>query len=180
MAHHNWAHDLAAQGRLEAAAEHYRAALRLNPDAEAHLGLGAVLDAQGKTDEALAHYLAAVQAKPDFAEAHNNLSSLFVKRRDAQQALGYATEAIRLRPNYAQAHYNLGNALMLLGQITNAVANTDRPCASSRIMPKRTTTWHGRCACKAGSTQAIEEYQTALKLKPDASRNTRVPRRRAG
>jgi protein O-mannosyl-transferase len=122
MAHHNWGFDLAAQGQLEAATEHYRAALRLYPDAEAHLGLGAVLDAQGKTDEALAHYLAALEAKPNSADAHNNLSSLFVKRGDVQQALRHAAEAVRLKPDHAQAHFNLGNALNLLGKTAEAAA----------------------------------------------------------
>jgi tetratricopeptide (TPR) repeat protein len=122
MAHHNLGLDLAARGQLEAASEHYRAALRLNADAEAHLGLGAVLDAQGKADEAAAHYLAAIKAKPDYAEAYNNLSNLLAKRGDAQQALRYAAEAVRLKPNYAEAHFNLGNALNLLGKTADAAA----------------------------------------------------------
>ncbi len=122
MAQHNWGVILAARGEFEAAEEHYRAGLALNPDAEAHLGLGAVLEAQGKTDEAGTQYLAAIRLKPDYAEAHNNLSSLAVKRRDAPQALSYASEAVRLRPDYAEAHFNLGNAFNLQGVTTNAVA----------------------------------------------------------
>ncbi len=121
MAHNNWGIDLAAQGRLDEAAAHYRAALEANPRlAEAMLGLGAVLDTQGRTDEALRQYFAAVEAKPDFAEAHNNLSSIYVKRDDAQLALRHASEAVRLRPNYAEAHYNLGNALNLQGKLAEA------------------------------------------------------------
>jgi tetratricopeptide (TPR) repeat protein len=122
MAHHNWGVSLAAQGQFDAAAEHYRAGLALNPDAEAHLGLGAVLEAQGKADEALAHYLTAVQLNPAYPEAHNNLSSIFVKQGDLAKAQQHAAEAIRLRPNYPQAHFNLGNAFNRQGNTTNAVA----------------------------------------------------------
>jgi tetratricopeptide (TPR) repeat protein len=133
MAHHNWAVTLAARGEFEAAEEHYRAGLALNPDAEACLGLGAVLEAQGKTDEAEAQYLAAIRLKPDYAEAHNNLSSLAVKRRDVPSAVRYAAEAIRLRPNYAEAHFNLGNAFNLQGATTNAVAEYS---AAIRLKPE--------------------------------------------
>jgi len=122
MAHHNWGVYLSAQGRLDEAAEHYRAGLALYPDHEAHLGLGAVLEAQGKTDEALAHYLKALELRPDYPEAHNNLSSIFIKQGDAPKAQQHAAEAIRLRPNFPQAHFNLGNAYHRQGNITNAVA----------------------------------------------------------
>ncbi len=122
MAHHNLAVNLAARGEFAAAEEHYRAGLALYPDAEAHLGLGTVLEAQGKTAEAQAQYLAAVRVKPDYAEAHSNLSSLAVKRGDSQEAIRYASEALRLQPHYAQAHFNLGNALNIQGDTTNAMA----------------------------------------------------------
>jgi tetratricopeptide (TPR) repeat protein len=98
IAHHNWALDLAMRGELKAAGEHYRAQFALNPDAEAHVGLGAVLEAEGQADEALTHYLSAIQLKPDYAEAYSNLGALFVKRGDAHEAIRCASEAVRLRP----------------------------------------------------------------------------------
>ena len=122
MAHHNWAVDLAARGQFEAAEEQYRAGLSLYPDAEAHLGLGAVLEAQDKTAEAQTHYLAAIRLKPDYADAYNNLASLAAKQGDPQHAIAYASEAIRLRPDYPQAHFNLGNAFNLQGDTKNAAA----------------------------------------------------------
>lgn len=132
MAHHNWAVNLAARGEYGAAEEHYRAGLELYADAEAHLGLGAVLEAQGKYAEAQVQYLAALRVKPDYAEAHSNLSSLAVKRGDAQEAARHASEALHLQPHHAQAHFNLGNALNLQGDTTNAMAEYS---AAIRLKP---------------------------------------------
>jgi protein O-mannosyl-transferase len=175
MAHHNLALNLVAQGRLDAAIEHYRAGLALYPDAEAHLGLGAALEAQDKTDEALSHYLTAVQLKPDYAEAYNNLSSLCVKRRDPEQAQRYASEALRLKPDYPQAHFNLGNAYNLQGNTTNALTEYE---TAVRLKPDYAEAYYnlGSAAFRLGQIeQAAARLLEAVRLQPDnAAARTRL------
>jgi Flp pilus assembly protein TadD len=65
---------LARAGRLPAATEHLRAAVRLKPgDAEARVNLGNVLLLQGQTREAIACYEEAVRLRPDDARIRENL-----------------------------------------------------------------------------------------------------------
>ena len=53
-------------GKLDEAAENFRAALRLMPNmVEAHLGLGNTLKAQDQHDEAVGHFRKALKLKPD-------------------------------------------------------------------------------------------------------------------
>jgi Tfp pilus assembly protein PilF len=48
---------LQAQGKLVEAAEHYEAALKINPnDADTHFNYGILLKAQGKVEEAAEHF----------------------------------------------------------------------------------------------------------------------------
>lgn len=166
MAHHNWAHDLAAQGNFEAAAEHYRAALALNADAEAHLGFGAVLDALGKEDEALREYQAAVQANPNYAEAHNNLSQLYLKHGQLPLALQHAREALRLNANYPEAHYNLGNVFNLQGKTAEAAAEY---AVAVRLRPRYAQARYnlGGARLRLGDAEgAANEFLTVLQIQP--------------
>ena len=54
--------------------EHYREALRLEPDsAEAHNGLGVALASLGRLDEAVGHFEQALRLDPANADARRNL-----------------------------------------------------------------------------------------------------------
>src|SRR5579871_2965395 len=65
VAHNNLANTLQRKGQSEEALEHYREAVRLNPDyAFAHSNLAQLLFAQGKKDEAIAQYQEAVRSDP--------------------------------------------------------------------------------------------------------------------
>ena len=78
---------MAAQGRLDEAADQYRQALKANPDcAEAYNNLGWLLEQQGKHDEALALFQRALAIEPDFAEARNNLDRALAGRRRLEKA----------------------------------------------------------------------------------------------
>ncbi|MBI2347931.1 MAG: tetratricopeptide repeat protein, partial [Deltaproteobacteria bacterium] len=61
-AHHYLGRVVAAQGQLGEAVEHFRDALRIQPEfADAHESLGRALAQQGKRDEAVKHYQEALR-----------------------------------------------------------------------------------------------------------------------
>ncbi len=74
MTHNNIAFILVGRGQIDAAAEHYREAVRIRPDlAEARVGLGLVLFRQGQTEDAIAAFEAAIRLRPDLVQAYDNL-----------------------------------------------------------------------------------------------------------
>lgn len=173
MAHHNLGLDLVERGQFEPAVEHYRCALRLYPDAEAHLALGAALGALGKTDEAAAAYQAAIRLNPDYAEAYSNLSNLLARQGDGQQAFQYAAKALRLKPDSAQAHFNLANALNLLGKPEAAVSEYK---AAINLRPDYAEAHYnlsGVLLVLGRTDEAARHISEAVRLQPDRA-NVRV------
>ena len=70
----NRAVELQQQGKLNEAADEYRALLKLKPDyAEAHANLGAILARLGKYDEAVAAYESALKIAPHLTPILLNL-----------------------------------------------------------------------------------------------------------
>jgi Tfp pilus assembly protein PilF len=110
------------QGRTTDAAEHFREALRIEPNfPEANRNLGVALASQGKVPEAVSHFQAAIRFKPDFADAHRDLAdAFFALRRNADALSEYAT-AVRLQPDFAGGHVKYGFALAADGRPHEAV-----------------------------------------------------------
>ena len=71
-----WGNDMAAAGRLEDAAAHYRECLGLrHDDAELHSDLGTVLAKQGRFREAVPEFETAVRLDPNLETAKHNLQA---------------------------------------------------------------------------------------------------------
>ena len=114
---------LARQGRIDEAADYFRAALRSRPDyAHALNNLGDALLHQGKTGEAASYFAAALRAQPDEALFAYNLGTALARQGRIDEAADYFRAALRLRPDYPDAHYNLGAALILQGKSAEAMA----------------------------------------------------------
>jgi Flp pilus assembly protein TadD len=90
------------------AAEAYRKAIELNPQASGALvNMGTISFRMRRLREAENYYLRAVEADPEYALAHFNLGNLFDEQGQAEVARGYYLAAIRLNPRYADAYFNL-------------------------------------------------------------------------
>jgi protein O-mannosyl-transferase len=77
--HFNAGNACAALGRLPAAADYYRAAIRIEPGhAEAHNNLGNVLLELDRMPEALGEFEAAVRARADYFEPRRTLALLLL------------------------------------------------------------------------------------------------------
>jgi tetratricopeptide (TPR) repeat protein len=122
--HVNRASALLALGRLDAAQDGCRAALRLKRNcAEACQVLGHVLSDLGRPEEAIAAYNEALRHKPDLPDLYNNLG-LALRQADRLEAAAEALRAaIRRAPQDAQAQGNLAGVLKELGRLPDAEAN---------------------------------------------------------
>lgn len=104
VAHTNLGLALFADGKIDPAIEHYRAALRLRPNfAEAHNDLGVALANRGDIDGAIRSFLDALRAKPSQAASHYNAAVLLAQRGDTGAAVSHLQDALRLNPGYADA-----------------------------------------------------------------------------
>jgi tetratricopeptide (TPR) repeat protein len=86
-AHVNLGRLLHQQGRIIAAAEHYRRAMKQSNHATAAYNLGIALEDMDKQRAAIWAYRKAVELDPSLAEAHYNLSTLSLRRGDRLSAL---------------------------------------------------------------------------------------------
>ncbi|HYV39538.1 MAG TPA: tetratricopeptide repeat protein, partial [Gemmataceae bacterium] len=158
---------LAAQEKPADAEAYYRQALRLNPKfAEAHNGLGNVLQSLERLDEAVAQIRQALQLKPDFAEAHNNLGNALLRQEKKDEAASHYREALRLRPDYGEVHNNLG-ALMLA---MNKPEVAETHCRQALRLRPEFAEGHnnlGNALLRLGKLpEAVECFRKAVRLKP--------------
>ena len=114
---------LHALGKLDAAAENYRKALRLKPDfAEAHNNLGLTLQDQGQVNTAIEHYRKAISIRPDNPEAYYNWGISLQGMGKPNEAITCYRKAFALKPNYVEALNNLGLVYLGQGKPDEAVA----------------------------------------------------------
>jgi tetratricopeptide (TPR) repeat protein len=111
------------QGRSDAAAQSYRAAIARDPDmAEAHHGLAQVLLVTGKTSEAADSFREAIRIRPDYADAHYNLGTTLGQQGDLEGAARHLLLALRANPRLAGAYNNLGMVAAARGDLRQAIA----------------------------------------------------------
>ena len=119
VAHNSLGHYL---GRTPEAVEHFRAALRLNPDSvETHVNLATVLMNTGHADEALDEFELAKKLNPNAWAIWYDLGLLLGAQNKNAEAEAAYRGAIRLEPNIAQEHSNLGLVLQKEGKVADAM-----------------------------------------------------------
>ena len=171
----NLAHALARERRLDEAAAHYVAALRIKPDfAEAHHNLGLVLADQGKVGEAMGHYAEALRLLPEYPEAHNNLGVALMGEGRDTEAIRHFSEAVRIDPTVAVSHNNLGVAHAHEGRLDAAAREF---AEALRLEPgyaeaqTNLAVAHNGLGAALGDRgkgdEAIDHYVQALRLRPD-------------
>ena len=115
--HDNLANELARDGRLDEALEHYRTALGIRPDlAQAHYNVGVALSKQERFDEALPYFEQAVRLQPDALEAHFNLAVCHARLNRAEPAIRHLKEVLRIDPGNVEAQRNLDAIRRALGR----------------------------------------------------------------
>jgi len=123
MAYNLLGSDLARQGQLRAAINHYLQALRIKPDyPKAHSNIANALIDQGRIDDAIPHFLEALRIKPDSPVVHYNLGTALAERGKLDQAITHFLEALRIKPDYLAARNNLGVVLAQQGKFREAIS----------------------------------------------------------
>jgi tetratricopeptide (TPR) repeat protein len=163
----NLAVALQASGKNDAAADHYRRAIELQPDyAPAYNNLGVLQRASGNVDEAIATYEQALALKGDYPDAHYNLANALLQKNRPREAADHFRIALRSIPDSAGAANNLGIALAAEDKPQDAVAAFRAAVAAD----PNTAVAHRNLAdalASAGQVpEAIAEFERAIALDP--------------
>ena len=162
---------------MQAAAEHFRRAIALQPDfAAAHSGLSDVyahledydvLDHQQAFPLAIASARRAVSLDPGSAEAQASLGHVFTHQRRFGAAEAHLRKAVALDPSYATAQHWLGLLLRIRGRGADALAQ--HRMAQELDPVSRTTNMNlGVSLYTVGDyPNAVRQYQRTLQLFPD-------------
>ncbi|MHB1207453.1 MAG: tetratricopeptide repeat protein, partial [Rhodospirillaceae bacterium] len=160
---------LLSQARdFAAAADSFRAALRLKPGNTATaLNLGNVLRELGALDEAIACYRQALAGGgPQQSLAHNNLGAVLLSAGAVEEAIACFRRALAIQPALADAHLNLGRALRQAGRLEDALISLGR---ATELAPKDASAAVvlGNTLRDLGKMQdAAQSYARALELRP--------------
>jgi tetratricopeptide (TPR) repeat protein len=154
--HATLADILRLQGRMDAAAGHFRLAALLRPDiADGWNNLGLALSALGRAGAAVVALRRGVALSPDFALAHNNLGMLLGDGASFRRAILCA-------PDLPEAYANLGTVGSAIVSLRRAVI----------LRPQTAANWYAFAAGLAD--KAAEEKRlacrTALVCQPDYGR----------
>jgi tetratricopeptide (TPR) repeat protein len=113
---HNRAQVYAGVGRLDEAAEEFRAAIAADPNyPEYHFDLGNLLRRMGDDEAALAEYETAIRLSPPFAEVYYNRADTRAALGDTDGAMADFGYVLELDPAYVDAHINLAGLLLAEG-----------------------------------------------------------------
>jgi len=163
----NLAVALQAQGMNDAAADHYRRAIELQPDyAPAYNNLGVLQRASGKVDEAIATYEQALSLKGDYPDAHYNLANALLEKNRPREAADHFRIALRSIPDSAGAANNLGIALAAEDKPQDAVAAFRAAVAADPNAPVAHRNLADALASAGQVPEAISEFQRAIALDP--------------
>lgn len=163
------------QSHNQTAAEHFRAALALDPEfARAHAGLSFThwqnafmrfgSDREGLVELALTAATNALEIDPTDPFSNFNMGRARWLEGDIDGSEIWLDNALALNPNYAQCHYNKGLIQALEGTPDAAIASTDRAMSLSPLDPLR----YAMLSVQAMSKIASEDFRGAGKLTDQA------------
>jgi len=107
-----YAVELEDEGRLQAAAEMYRAVLAAaGPNAEVSFQLAELLYRMGDVTAARERYYAAIELDEDYVEARANLGCVLAETGQADLAVAAFQGALQYHGDYPDAHFHLARTL---------------------------------------------------------------------
>jgi tetratricopeptide (TPR) repeat protein len=107
---------------LDEAIADYRSAIRMEPDsANAHNGLGVLLEQQQKLEEAITEYRTAIRFDPKNAIFYCNLGRVLRAQGKPGEAVAACRKAVELESTFSKAHNGLGLALYDQGKLDEAI-----------------------------------------------------------
>ena len=161
--HNNLGAHLQAKGKLLEAEEHFRQAVKIQPDfAEALLNLVDLLEKKDRNKEAAEVFEKLARRFPNYAPVHFKLGQFARARGENGEACIHLRKAISLDPDLAPAHNDYGLALRALGRNKEAKAHFQK---AVQLDEKLAAAWFNLAimAHVSGSVQqALPFYQKAV------------------
>jgi len=109
---------------LEAAVDHYRAAVTLEPDyVKAWTNLGVALARADRAGEAIEAYTRALELEPGHTNARYNLANALVREGRDDEAIEQYERVVAAEPGDADARFNLARALERRGEVDRAIGS---------------------------------------------------------
>ena len=165
---HVLANSLHAQGKLVEAVEHYREALRLNPNsAEAAYDFGIVCVQQNQFDDAISAFQQTVRLNPTFVPAHSNLAKALRTQNRPNEALFHYRQALALKPDDVDTRNCVGSVCCGLGLVEEAITSFQE---ALRLKPDSVDAHNGiGIAYREQSRldEALAHFREAIRLRPD-------------
>lgn len=143
-AHFRLATVLHRQGRLKPAIASYQTALRLQPNAAAHRGLGIAFERLEQFDKAESHFRQLLQADPGVAESHKLYGELMRTMGRLDIAMAAFDQALRIDPFYGDARFGRGFVRLLRGDLPGGWADYEfRRSEQEPLDPALAPRWQG-------------------------------------
>jgi serine/threonine protein kinase/tetratricopeptide (TPR) repeat protein len=144
-------------------------ALRLDPgEPRTRFALALVYKGTGRADPAIEELQRVLTLQPNDDDAHRLLGDILFDRGRSDEAIAEFQKGIQLRPNYSPNHSHLGGVYFHTGRFMEAAAAyrriTELQPDNSRGFQMLGATYQAM----GDKRQAIENYQMALALGPDA------------
>ncbi|MFB3921540.1 MAG: tetratricopeptide repeat protein [Terriglobia bacterium] len=164
--------SLLRQGRIDEAAEAFRAAIRSDADfVDAHYALGVALSRMGKEHlpAAVDQFLEVLRLKPDHVDARVDLSFVLSQEGDSTAAAAQLERAIKVAPTNADLYILLGKAHYESNDFPKAIESFRR---ALELNPRLGAAHYGiglTYSKEHDYPHAIQEFTSALQLDPGDS-----------
>jgi tetratricopeptide (TPR) repeat protein len=170
VAENNLGDELAKQGHLDAAIDHFKRAIEFRANyPEAHYGLGNALAKRhgpGDTAESIRNLREAVRIWPKYAEAHNNLGVGLAAAGQTDEAIAEYKEAIARKPEFVDPYLNLGIALAAKGDSAAAIASYREAIQRNPYYAEARIALGVELARRNETDKAIAEFREAIRMNP--------------
>ena len=166
-AHLNLAVVYENTSRVVLAENHYRAALRIDPDfTPARANLARLLNAAARNAEAVTVLTEGLERLPRIGELQYSLGLLLAEEKRMDEATEALGKAAKLLPNRAGVHYNYGLALQQMGRsgpAEKALLEAQRLDPADPTVPYALAVFYAQ---KGQREQALRWGETLLSLRP--------------
>lgn len=158
----------AQSGRLDAAEQLLREAVRSNPNSpDVYANLGNIQRDLGRYDEALESYDRALQIKPDYPNALSDRGIALLELERFDDALDSFDQALQIHPGFPAAHFNKGVAQRHLKRPDDALLSFQRTIDLNRTFAPAYVERGAMLAAMGRFGEALADYDQALALVPD-------------
>jgi protein O-mannosyl-transferase len=171
LAEMNLSAALLERGEAEAALDHARRAVDLDPaDSRVHVNYGVALARMGDPDRARASYERAIGIDPENRMAHLNLALLLSEEERWDESMREYREVLLRDPAHAKAHAGLAWILARVGRRDEAIASYERAIAADSGLLSAYNGLALELEAAGRRDAALDAWKSALAIDPNEFR----------